>query len=173
MRLLALVESIISFLSVLILVSVSPADLNNVRFSAYRTAMKLRRLQKALCCKYSSSIYSLQIYTSPLMSVTMGFCLSLQVHSSLIMSPLIVFQPSYTPLLFFLFLHLPVSLFSKFTSFAAAFFFSIVSSLLPPLCILFSLLLLLFFLYIDLICVSSLSLRVSICVITHPSCPGM
>ncbi|KFO21658.1 Dystrophin [Fukomys damarensis] len=25
------------------------ADLNNVRFSAYRTAMKLRRLQKALC----------------------------------------------------------------------------------------------------------------------------
>ncbi|XP_023774103.1 dystrophin-like, partial [Cyanistes caeruleus] len=30
----------------------SLADLNNVRFSAYRTAMKLRRLQKALCCKY-------------------------------------------------------------------------------------------------------------------------
>ena len=29
-----------------------PADLNNVRFSAYRTAMKLRRLQKALCCEY-------------------------------------------------------------------------------------------------------------------------
>ncbi|XP_006748230.1 dystrophin-like, partial [Leptonychotes weddellii] len=28
----------------------SLADLNNVRFSAYRTAMKLRRLQKALCC---------------------------------------------------------------------------------------------------------------------------
>uniref|UniRef100_A0A8K9XSP2 Dystrophin n=1 Tax=Oncorhynchus mykiss TaxID=8022 RepID=A0A8K9XSP2_ONCMY len=28
---------------------VSAADLNNVRFSAYRTAMKLRRLQKALC----------------------------------------------------------------------------------------------------------------------------
>lgn len=28
-----------------------PADLNNVRFSAYRTAMKIRRLQKALCCK--------------------------------------------------------------------------------------------------------------------------
>ena len=27
------------------------ADLNNVRFSAYRTAMKLRRLQKALCRK--------------------------------------------------------------------------------------------------------------------------
>ncbi|KAG8508016.1 Dystrophin [Galemys pyrenaicus] len=27
----------------------SSADLNNVRFSAYRTAMKLRRLQKALC----------------------------------------------------------------------------------------------------------------------------
>ena len=27
------------------------ADLNNVRFSAYRTAMKLRRLQKALCCE--------------------------------------------------------------------------------------------------------------------------
>lgn len=31
---------------------VSSADLNNVRFSAYRTAMKLRRLQKALCCEY-------------------------------------------------------------------------------------------------------------------------
>lgn len=30
----------------------STADLNNVRFSAYRTAMKLRRLQKALCRKY-------------------------------------------------------------------------------------------------------------------------
>uniref|UniRef100_A0A672KC88 EF-hand domain-containing protein n=1 Tax=Sinocyclocheilus grahami TaxID=75366 RepID=A0A672KC88_SINGR len=27
----------------------SLADLNNVRFSAYRTAMKLRRMQKALC----------------------------------------------------------------------------------------------------------------------------
>ncbi|KAG7266999.1 hypothetical protein CRUP_000724, partial [Coryphaenoides rupestris] len=27
----------------------SLADLNNVRFSAYRTAMKIRRLQKALC----------------------------------------------------------------------------------------------------------------------------
>lgn len=33
----------------------SPADLNNVRFSAYRTAMKLRRLQKALCRKYVPS----------------------------------------------------------------------------------------------------------------------
>lgn len=29
-----------------------PADLNHVRFSAYRTAMKTRRLQKALCCKW-------------------------------------------------------------------------------------------------------------------------
>ncbi|GAB1294912.1 Utrophin [Apodemus speciosus] len=28
----------------------SLADLNNVRFSAYRTAIKIRRLQKALCC---------------------------------------------------------------------------------------------------------------------------
>lgn len=27
------------------------ADLNNVRFSAYRTAIKIRRLQKALCCE--------------------------------------------------------------------------------------------------------------------------
>jgi len=28
------------------------ADLNNVRFSAYRTAIKIRRLQKALCCEF-------------------------------------------------------------------------------------------------------------------------
>lgn len=34
------------------------ADLNNVRFSAYRTAMKLRRLQKALCCKCCPSVCS-------------------------------------------------------------------------------------------------------------------
>lgn len=27
------------------------ADLNNIKFSAYRTAMKLRRVQKALRCK--------------------------------------------------------------------------------------------------------------------------
>ena len=27
------------------------ADLNDVRFSAYRTAMKIRTLQKKLCCK--------------------------------------------------------------------------------------------------------------------------
>lgn len=33
-----------------ILFSIS-ADLNNVRFSAYRTAIKIRRLQKALCCE--------------------------------------------------------------------------------------------------------------------------
>lgn len=28
------------------------ADLNNIKFSAYRTAMKLRRVQKALRCTY-------------------------------------------------------------------------------------------------------------------------
>ncbi len=28
------------------------ADLNDVRFSAYRTAMKLRTVQKKLCCEY-------------------------------------------------------------------------------------------------------------------------
>lgn len=28
------------------------ADLNNVRFSAYRTAIKIRRLQKTLCCEF-------------------------------------------------------------------------------------------------------------------------
>lgn len=27
------------------------ADLNNIKFSAYRTAMKLRRVQKALRCE--------------------------------------------------------------------------------------------------------------------------
>lgn len=30
----------------------SLADLNEVRFSAYRTAMKLRTVQKALCSKH-------------------------------------------------------------------------------------------------------------------------
>jgi hypothetical protein len=30
----------------------SLSDLNEVRFSAYRTAMKLRTVQKRLCCKY-------------------------------------------------------------------------------------------------------------------------
>uniref|UniRef100_A0A8D2JCW8 Utrophin n=1 Tax=Varanus komodoensis TaxID=61221 RepID=A0A8D2JCW8_VARKO len=40
----------------------SLADLNNVRFSAYRTAIKIRRLQKALCCKFTfqSSLFSLR-----------------------------------------------------------------------------------------------------------------
>lgn len=33
-------------------VSAISADLNNVRFSAYRTAIKIRRLQKALCCEF-------------------------------------------------------------------------------------------------------------------------
>lgn len=42
----------------LFLVFLSLADLNNVRFSAYRTAMKLRRLQKALCCKYTFCLYT-------------------------------------------------------------------------------------------------------------------
>uniref|UniRef100_A0AAV2JWZ5 EF-hand domain-containing protein n=1 Tax=Knipowitschia caucasica TaxID=637954 RepID=A0AAV2JWZ5_KNICA len=36
----------------------SLADLNNVRFSAYRTAMKLRRLQKALCYRVFSQTAS-------------------------------------------------------------------------------------------------------------------
>ncbi|KAB0402013.1 hypothetical protein E2I00_005911, partial [Balaenoptera physalus] len=35
-----------------------PTDLNNVRFSAYRTAMKLRRLQKALCWSASCVCFS-------------------------------------------------------------------------------------------------------------------
>lgn len=35
----------------------SLADLNEVRFSAYRTALKLRTVQKALCSKYR---YNLQ-----------------------------------------------------------------------------------------------------------------
>lgn len=30
---------------------VAAADLNNIKFSAYRTAMKLRRVQKALRCE--------------------------------------------------------------------------------------------------------------------------
>ncbi len=33
-------------------VSCFSADLNDVRFSAYRTAMKLRTLQKKLCCEF-------------------------------------------------------------------------------------------------------------------------
>ena len=32
--------------------SILAADLNNIKFSAYRTAMKLRRVQKALRCKF-------------------------------------------------------------------------------------------------------------------------
>ena len=34
----------------------SLSDLNEVRFSAYRTAMKLRTVQKRLCCKYTTDI---------------------------------------------------------------------------------------------------------------------
>lgn len=34
----------------------SLSDLNEVRFSAYRTAMKLRTVQKRLCCKYMMDI---------------------------------------------------------------------------------------------------------------------
>lgn len=36
----------------------SLADLNNIKFSAYRTAMKLRRVQKALRCMYRVSLFS-------------------------------------------------------------------------------------------------------------------
>lgn len=56
-----------------------PADLNNVRFSAYRTAMKLRRLQKALCCKCCPSLSSRWTmflwfsWFSPLALVTSSF----------------------------------------------------------------------------------------------------
>lgn len=32
------------------------ADLNNIKFSAYRTAMKLRRVQKALRCKSPTAL---------------------------------------------------------------------------------------------------------------------
>ena len=35
-----------------------PADLNDVRFSAYRTAMKIRTLQKKLCCKSWFLLYT-------------------------------------------------------------------------------------------------------------------
>lgn len=34
----------------------SLADLNEVRFSAYRTALKLRTVQKALCSKFVVTI---------------------------------------------------------------------------------------------------------------------
>jgi hypothetical protein len=37
----------------------SLSDLNEVRFSAYRTAMKLRTVQKRLCCKYDRHIVTL------------------------------------------------------------------------------------------------------------------
>uniref|UniRef100_A0A3B4HA62 Dystrophin n=1 Tax=Pundamilia nyererei TaxID=303518 RepID=A0A3B4HA62_9CICH len=40
----------------------SLADLNNVRFSAYRTAMKLRRLQKALCLDLLSMPAACEIF---------------------------------------------------------------------------------------------------------------
>uniref|UniRef100_A0A668UQ17 Dystrophin n=1 Tax=Oreochromis aureus TaxID=47969 RepID=A0A668UQ17_OREAU len=40
----------------------SLADLNNVRFSAYRTAMKLRRLQKALCLDLLSMPTACEIF---------------------------------------------------------------------------------------------------------------
>uniref|UniRef100_A0A8C6NN17 Dystrophin n=1 Tax=Nothobranchius furzeri TaxID=105023 RepID=A0A8C6NN17_NOTFU len=40
----------------------SLADLNNVRFSAYRTAMKLRRLQKALCLDLLSMPVACEVF---------------------------------------------------------------------------------------------------------------
>ncbi|TNM94219.1 hypothetical protein fugu_002395 [Takifugu bimaculatus] len=40
----------------------SLADLNNVRFSAYRTAMKLRRLQKALCLDLLSMPLACEVF---------------------------------------------------------------------------------------------------------------
>ncbi|XP_051284324.1 dystrophin isoform X19 [Dicentrarchus labrax] len=40
----------------------SLADLNNVRFSAYRTAMKLRRLQKALCLDLLSMPMACEVF---------------------------------------------------------------------------------------------------------------
>uniref|UniRef100_A0A8C2XKX2 Dystrophin n=1 Tax=Cyclopterus lumpus TaxID=8103 RepID=A0A8C2XKX2_CYCLU len=40
----------------------SLADLNNVRFSAYRTAMKLRRLQKALCLDLLSMPIACEVF---------------------------------------------------------------------------------------------------------------
>lgn len=71
-----------------VLVFLPSADLNNVRFSAYRTAMKLRRLQKALCCKHSPPVPTyIDIYVSVCVSHGFFFRLSLQVHSSVIMSP--------------------------------------------------------------------------------------
>jgi len=42
----------------------SLSDLNEVRFSAYRTAMKLRTVQKRLCCKYSIRFNSIYFFLS-------------------------------------------------------------------------------------------------------------
>lgn len=43
----------------------SMLDLNDVRFSAYRTAMKLRRLQKGLCCKSDADLIKLRNLVVP------------------------------------------------------------------------------------------------------------
>uniref|UniRef100_A0AAQ4PPR1 Dystrophin n=1 Tax=Gasterosteus aculeatus aculeatus TaxID=481459 RepID=A0AAQ4PPR1_GASAC len=56
----------------------SLADLNNVRFSAYRTAMKLRRLQKALCLDLLSMPMACEVFdqhglkqNEPLLDISM------------------------------------------------------------------------------------------------------
>lgn len=106
MRLLWLNQSrAVSFLcvsnSTFFLASPPLADLNNVRFSAYRTAMKLRRLQKALCCEYSLSIYTFHVYMChigflSLASSTLLFhhecsshCVPALLHSSFVLSCLL------------------------------------------------------------------------------------
>lgn len=40
----------------------SLADLNEVRFSAYRTALKLRSVQKRLGAYFKSKLFNLQLY---------------------------------------------------------------------------------------------------------------
>lgn len=92
--------------------------------------MKLRRLQKALCCKHS--IYTLHMYTSLLYTCHIGFFC--RVHSSLITSaPLIVFQPSHTlPLFFPLLCRPPLSCNSPHLWHPSS-----PSSTLLPLCVLF------------------------------------
>lgn len=40
-------------------------EFNDVKFSAYRTAMKLRVLQKKLCCKYLQSDFDYKVCDGP------------------------------------------------------------------------------------------------------------
>ncbi|XP_061760711.1 dystrophin isoform X4 [Nerophis ophidion] len=82
----------------------SLSDLNNVRFSAYRTAMKLRRLQKALCLDLLSMPTACEVFdqhglkqNEQLLDISqLGACLSSlyqrleQSHAHLVSVPLCV-----------------------------------------------------------------------------------